>query len=158
MSYVDDVFYLQTFVDTLGTGFSLITRGEVGFGRPCVGISIHEGYVDFNPIDGDTFERIEELYHEELFPKIEDAYHKHDCFAVLVHDDDYEEGLRQLREWVEDIRQHGKPVVVEYEGSRHSLSAFMTGDRRSYAMTLQEYEDDCERPEPKSNTGRRVIL
>ena len=80
--------------------------GEVGMMRSCVGLMRGESYIDYNPYDHDTFEPIPEYYDERLEKIIpEDAYHKHECVAVLVHDDDYDTAIRQLSDWVDGLRK-----------------------------------------------------
>jgi hypothetical protein len=112
-------------------------RGEVGFGRPCVGFLGGHGYVDFNPYrykQGEEgrqdFEHVPELQDDRLRPPrdtVTDAYHKHDCLAVLVHNDDYDEGLRQLNLWVEHLEAQGRVEIVEYDTGAVGLQAAMTG-------------------------------
>lgn len=68
---------------------NLETQGEVGFGRPCVGVISGSSYVQ---------------YDYDLGLEIpEDAYHKDDCLAVLVFDEDYHKALDQLYEWIVSI-------------------------------------------------------
>lgn len=66
--------------------------GEVGFGRPCVGFLKGTGYVDYNATVHPDYKPAfpDDEYYE---PPVPDAYHKHDCLAVLVHDDDYDSAL-----------------------------------------------------------------
>lgn len=71
---------------------TLQTKGEVGFGRPCVGVLYGQTYVDYDyelgyPVNGG-------------FWTPENAYHKHDCLAVLVHDEDYNSALDELYNWI----------------------------------------------------------
>ena len=78
-------------------------KGEVGFGRPCVGIKAFSSrnYIDYNPYDTSTCENIPEFFSNifyEIRPK--DAYHKHDCLAVLVQNENYDKAIIQLAEWI----------------------------------------------------------
>ena len=103
-------------------------RGEVGFGRPCVGFCHGDQYVNYNPhkSDGD-YKQIEKLYdnrHHQLTP--EDAYHKHTCMAVLVHNENYDEALRQLGDWVEKLERIGVEVI-EFKTGAKGVQAIMTG-------------------------------
>lgn len=89
-------------------GLTLQTKGEVGFGRPCVGILYGQTYVDFDY----------ELHYSVDRGGIglwnpPDAYHKHDCLAVLVHDDDYTKALDQLYEWVVWLIEHNVGVEIQ---------------------------------------------
>lgn len=111
-------------------------QGEVGFGRPCVGFTRAESYVAFNPYN-DGYEHVLNFYDERLSPPadVDDAYHKHDCLCVLVHDDNYDEALRQLVLWVKHLESVGVEVA-KYQSSSHSIKAFLTGDRTSYALRV----------------------
>ncbi len=81
---------------------TLQLNGEVGFGRDCVGILNGDTYVDY----GDQV---------EIWTP-EDAYHKHDCLAVLGHGDDR---LEQLYRWVKwlDANRYGVEVVYREPSS-----------------------------------------
>lgn len=114
-------------------------HGEVGFGRPCVGVTKGDGYVDFNPhryvfkpfdLNPDI-ETIEDLYDRRLGPpdSVTDAYHKHDCLAVLVHGDDYDAATLQLADWVTHLESLGAKVVT-YETGRQGVHLLMGGHHR----------------------------
>jgi hypothetical protein len=90
-------------------------RGEVGFGRQCVGfihdesgsyVDLYETDANWLPVDRDL-ERI-----TRPAPDVPDAYHKHDCLAVLVHGEDLNSAVRQLHTWVEALRSDGLSVKV----------------------------------------------
>lgn len=104
-------------------------KGEVGFGRPCVGFLYGDNYVDHNPRNQETFKPIPEYADERLYAHgAPDAYHKHDCLAVLVHRDNYNEALRQLHNWIRHIESLGKVVMVFYnKGTKDPLQAFLIG-------------------------------
>lgn len=84
-------------------GLTLQTKGEVGFGRPCVGILYGQSYVDY---DWD-------LFGTAAVWTPADSYHKHDCLAVLVHNDDYVTALDQLYEWVVWLIEHNVGIEVQ---------------------------------------------
>lgn len=117
------VEFLKSFAKNLGC--VLVEKGEVGFGRPCVGILEPniEHYVDINPYAyGETLDDEDDGYifpeNENLYPDSEltpHAYHKHSCLAVLVIDDDYERAIIQLHDWVVGILSNG-----EVELRKHS--------------------------------------
>ena len=118
-------------------------KGECGFGRPCVGLlSSEEGnYVDYNPTSDvyDDEVGFKPIFTEEpLFYDIapEDAYHKHDCFAVLVHDDNYAEGIRQLSEWVDNLREMGVELKT-YETGAVGIQALLSG-KTGYAFVKKD--------------------
>lgn len=95
-------------------GCVLELDGEVGFGRECVGILWRTHYVDTpgsgHNDDGPCFG------HDSPGgpPEDIDAYHKHDCLAVLGRDGQAIDGL--LR-WVEKIRANGGRIVVKDRAS-----------------------------------------
>ena len=117
------VEFLKSFAESLGC--VLVEKGEVGFGRPCVGIlEPNIGHcVDINPyVYGETLDDEDAGYifpeNENLYPDGEitpHAYHKHSCLAVLVIDDDYEGAIIQLYDWVVGILSNG-----EVELRKHS--------------------------------------
>ena len=78
---------LQQFANNHGVVLNL--EGEVGLGRPCVGFTHGNNYVDFNPITmGGNYERVEGFEDERIAEAAPiDTYHKHDCLAVLVETD-----------------------------------------------------------------------
>ena len=120
---MDKIKFLEEFAESLGC--VLIAKGEVGFGRPCVGILEPniEHYVDINPYAyGETLDGEDDGYifpeNKNLYPDSEltpHAYHKHSCLAVLVIDDDYEGAIIQLYDWVVGILSKG-----EVELRKHS--------------------------------------
>jgi hypothetical protein len=87
---------------------ALEDKGEVGFGRPCVGIMYGSSYVDWDYATMPS----------RSVPV--DAYHKHDCLAVLVHGDDYDAALEQLYTWVVAINEANMKVEV---GARKTHNA-----------------------------------
>jgi len=115
---------------------TLVIDGECGFGRPCVGYTSPMGnYVDYNPTRYPDYDEIPELCsddHFDLAPS--DAYHKHDCMAVLVHDDNKDEALEQLLEWVGALEDRGV-TVVEYETGAVGVQAMVSGSK-GYALKL----------------------
>jgi hypothetical protein len=104
-------------------------KGEVGIGRLCVGFVRGDGYVDYNPYRfPDLLVPVWEIDHRLCPPPtVPDAYHKHDCLAVLVHNDDYDEAKRQLALWVLHLVGQGEVEVVEYETGATGLQAAFTG-------------------------------
>ncbi len=89
----------------------LTLDGEVGFGRPCVGIMHNQGYID---TPGSGYNEFPDPSRREwddrlMPPEGVNAYHKHDCLAVLGTDEQAVDGLLA---WVAKIRSHGGRVVV----------------------------------------------
>ena len=110
-------------------------RGEVGFGRPCVGFLRGNGYVSHNPYHylptgelNPPLEPLAELADDRLYPPTgcENAYHKHDCLAILVEDEHYDVALWNLYRWVEHLNQLGVEVV-QYQTGATGIQAMLTG-------------------------------
>jgi len=92
--------------------------GEVGMGRPCVGIidPETESYIDIIAYDS-SYEQIgQHTIACEKSPK--DAYHKHPCLAVLYHGDDSTDAIKQLDTWLKDIIESGYEIksYIQYNG------------------------------------------
>jgi len=109
-------------------GLTFEEAGEVGFGRPCVGFTRDGSYVAHNPMRADTFEPITEYADARLYPPeaVRDAYHKHDCLAVLAHNE-YAAAMVQLDTWVRHLESLGRVRVVEYETGATGLQAAFSG-------------------------------
>lgn len=110
-------------------------KGEVGFGRPCVGFLRGSSFIDYNA----SIDYPNPLFpgDEEIWSTVDDAYHKHNCLAVLVNDDDYEEALTQLHKWITDWDKEGIEIV-EFDPKPTSLvQALMTG-ATGYAIRLKK--------------------
>lgn len=99
-----------------------IEKGTVGFGRPCVGFVRGNNYLEYNPCDEST--------HEPLWPENQallppdttpNAYHKHDCIAVLVEDDNYDAGKIELAEWARHIEAQGEVEIVSIDGGKSAI-------------------------------------
>lgn len=99
-------------------------EGETGFGRPCVGLSHGDNWVAFNPTNSTTYGHIEEFYNEKL-EEIQppNAYHKHDCLAVLGRG---EEAIKQLSDWVDALKELNAEIKT-YETGAEGLQALLTG-------------------------------
>ena len=106
-----------------------VDDGEVGFGRPCVGFLAPGGsYVDFDPYHAETFEPIFPENEGVIFTPsgVKDAYHKHDCMAVLVRGENYDEALRQLELWVDHLEHIGVEVESFKTGAK-GFQAMISG-------------------------------
>ena len=121
------VEFLEEFCATHGLRLDL--EGECGFGRECVGILDSIAFVDW---EGDAGP-----HHDEA----PNAYHKHDCLAVLGRS---ERSIEQLRLWVERIVAAGG--VVERNIPRHpreynnAISLQMHGRTRT-RLTLRPWSE-----------------
>lgn len=102
-------------------------HGEVGFGRPCVGFTHGNSYVDIHPLNMATYDRIWPDDDRLNAPSGVAAYHKHDCLAVLVDNDDYTEALCQLDVWVRHLESQGELEVVDYNTGVSGVQAMFSG-------------------------------
>ncbi len=119
-----NVTKLQKFANEHGIVLKL--KSEVGFGRPCIGFTHGNGYIDYNPIHMGTYDDLpgfEDRRISEAAPV--DAYHKHQCLAVLV-ETDRERAIAQLAEWVDAMNEIGVEIV-EYETGAKGVQAQLTG-------------------------------
>lgn len=117
-------------------GIFLVRKGEVGFGRPCVGFisSDESAYVDYNACVYPDFNPAFPNDDQYSPPReVEDAYHKHDCLAVLVYGDDYNKALHQLLIWVRDI-ENRNGYVVKYRNYATGFKQLLVGD---YGITFR---------------------
>lgn len=124
------------------------TQGEVGFGRACVGLISRGGsYLDYNPIDYIKGEFVEYFPRDNrLSPPpnlVPDAYHKHDCLAVLVHGDDYEKAIRQLYSWILYLRSQGEVEIREYEKQHDNMYSLFLHGPTGYALCFKDTKQDA---------------
>ncbi len=124
----------QDFADKHGIEFS--AKGEVGFGRDCVGFTKNERYIDCNPFgDAPDYSYIHGEHDERLYaPDDVDAYHKHECLAVLGEGDKAIEGLAN---WVKSLESYGEVEIVEFKTDATGLQAMLTGSV-GYAVIIKE--------------------
>ena len=117
-------------------------HGECGFGRPCVGLISKRGsYLDYNPFslsEDDNFAPIAGFQDARLrSPRGVNEYHKHECYAVVVEDNDYEKAIEQLAEWVDHLELLDVEVeVAEYETGATGLQVAMSG-LTGYALRVK---------------------
>ena len=134
--------------------------GEVGMFRPCVGI-----------IQNGTGEYVAYQVHDEAYQTIADckaawsgdrpetAYHKHPCFAVLIHDVDSNMGptdaqkrdaTADLDRWLGAVMAAGYRIH-EYQESAHTIGALMYGGTR----TLKAVVDAGKRPAKRKTRAKQ---
>lgn len=119
----EDIKFLQEFATKHKLVFE--DEGEAGFGRECVGLIKGTNWLDYNPMDMDTYDVIDGMDCQkacDLAP--EDAYHKHECFAVLGRG---KEAISQLATWVRDLEKEGELEVVQYNTGATGMQAMLTG-------------------------------
>ncbi len=104
-----------------------LANGEVGFGRACVGFLHGDKYVDYNPIRmGGDYDRLPGFDDERIAEAAPaDAYHKHQCLAVLV-DTDRDKAIAQLTEWVDAMNEIGVEIV-RYATGAVGMQAMVSG-------------------------------
>ena len=106
--------------------------GEVGFGRKCVGLTNGNNYVNYNPTQFPDYDYVEEFYDERLYDIVpENAYHKHNCLAVLGNE---ESSIIQLSEWIDKLKELGA-VVEKYKTGATGIQGLISGTE-NYAIKL----------------------
>ena len=122
------IFNIQEFANTHNIEFE--QEGEVGFGRECVGLKLNNNYIDYCPFNQETWEEIAEFNDERLYDIApNDAYHKHNCIAVLGRSDD---AIRQLSDWVDKLKELNA-TIVQYKTGATGLQAMISG-AKGYAV------------------------
>lgn len=107
-------------------------EGECGFGRECVGLTNGSNYVDYNPTDSVSYDYIKDFYNEKLYDIApENAYHKHNCLAVLGRE---ESSIIELSEWIDKLNELGA-VVEEYATGATGMQAILSGTH-NYAVRI----------------------
>lgn len=137
---------LEQFADEHGV--TLNVRGECGFGRPCVGFGRDGQWIDYNPrsaaLGWDVVPGFEDMRVRPSVRGVPDAYHKHECMAVLVQEGEcceidganepcsthYDAAVTQLWTWVNDLLTIAEGVeVVQYDTGHVGLQALLSGER-----------------------------
>jgi hypothetical protein len=109
-------------------GLTLELEGEVGFGRECVGILYDTGltaeYVDYDVYDMES--QSPTPYAALVSPGDEapNAYHKHDCLAVLGRGD---EPLAELYLWVRRLDAAGATIERDAPRDGHDVGSLLFG-------------------------------
>lgn len=105
--------------------------GEVGFGRPCVGILNGTLYINTGPIYDSEYRTVLKVAPEGAAQprEVEDAYHKHTCLCVLGRG---EYAIWQLWFWVENIKRHDLVVDRLDIQPRDALDMILNGTNRPY--------------------------
>lgn len=113
---------IQNFANTHKLIFE--DEGECGFGRECVGLTNGGNYVDYNPTCEPDYDYVEGFYDERFYDITPpDAYHKHNCIAVLGRGDD---AIRQLSDWVDKLNEIGVKVE-KYPTGAKGFQAVISG-------------------------------
>lgn len=122
---VDRRFITHAHIDWAMDNRVIITEGECGFGRPCVGVSDGSKWVDWRATTGAPDYKPIPGEYDGWVPN--DAYHKHDCVAVLVHNDNAELAWIQLAAWLNAIILNGWTVLHETRTPADAIDALMGG-------------------------------
>jgi hypothetical protein len=124
MSY-DPQFISPVHLDWATQNKCVITDGECGFGRPCVGLSSGDKWVDWRGDEGPpNYFPLPDPY-DGWVPM--DAYHKHDCVAVLIHDDNKAAAWTQLRLWLDAIIDGNWVVAHETRSPKDTIDLLFHG-------------------------------
>jgi len=119
--------FIEKFVQETNMKFE---DGEIGFGRPCVGIINPETgcYLAYQVYDYDSYKEV--LRHDvAMGTSPENAYHKGPYLAVLHNgsEESKADALKQLDSWLEKIMAAGYDLKDYQE--KNSLAALMGGKR-----------------------------
>lgn len=111
-------------------GLTFEDHGLIGLDRECVGFKFDGEFIDYDPFIGDDTLLNEK---EACYPpeSVIDEYNRHTYLAVLVHDDNYDEAIRQLAIWVKDM---SNVQVIKYATGITGLQALLSG---SFGTTIK---------------------
>lgn len=129
-SRAEQIVYLTEWAAKWGASLQL--AGQVGFGRDATGILKDGHYIDTAEAKGQTTYAGRDGWWQP-----EDAYHKHDCLAVLGHGD---EALSQLYEWVRWLDGHGWGAGEESRKVTSDIDLFFHGPVLHKLVRLPEAE------------------
>ena len=113
MTHIDKIRWMLAYCNKNGLILSL--EGECGFGRECVGVLANDKYPDYTWHNEKTWGR-EDNNGEVWTPK--DAYHKHNCVAVLGRGEEAESQLYEWLLWFKDnnfVLETGSYPVGSYD-------------------------------------------
>lgn len=104
-------------------------EGECGFGRECVGITTGDKWIDLGPsvhINNEYGGYDEMSVHPDAYPPqgVVDAYHKHDCLAVLGRGP---YAIHQLFLWVSNLKDKGFVIARSKREPSSPLDALFHG-------------------------------
>ena len=111
-------------------GLEVVTEGECGFGRKCVGLSAVAGecYPDYKWYDENW--NYADKNGEVWTP--DDAYHKHECVAVLGRG---ENAINQLYDWCVWFNENDfELTVTKNDKAKKDYLLFFPGIVNNYRM------------------------
>ena len=129
MKIQEKINYIQEFADKHDLTFD--QEGECGFGRECVGLLRGGIYVDYNPTDSVNYDEIPHLSsddHYKMTPP--NAYHKHNCMAVLGRGDS---AISELYDWVIALEERNVRFETFSTGAS-GLQALISGTHGTAAV------------------------
>lgn len=122
---------------------TLTLTGQCGFGRECIGIEIEDHYPDYHWYEEDPkkgFAQLDQNGHVWTPP---DAYHKHECVAVLGRGEKAEAQLYDWLKWFDDngfVLEKGDNPKANYEAL--GPIAIVMGKHRYARMVRKEKTDE----------------
>lgn len=124
--YAADVYAIQRFAAANGGAFDP-QGSEVGFGRPCVGVTVGHTYPDFDPND------------PAVAPPegVDHAYHKHNCLCVLGTS---MEAVGELATWVRHLERNRVTIYVSERKPEHAIDAMLHGFQSVRLVTAPQRE------------------
>lgn len=119
----------------------LIEKGEVSFGRSCVGIFKDGSFVGYNSFYYNNGKLIYYFKNDKRFENLraENAYSKCDCFAVICEDDvfKYRNAVIELANWIYSLEKVASIKIKTYESKSTNAKVFFTGNTTMYEMVLE---------------------
>jgi len=135
VSEPDETRYLAAWAERYGA--LLQTEGEVGFGRSCVGITKDGTYPGYREYEHVEFALLHECPEAAPPAEVKDAYHKHDCLAVLGRGPDI---IHQLYAWVRHLEAQGIGIAVLPRRPANDIDALINGHEVPVLVKLAERE------------------
>jgi len=139
VSDADEARYLAAWAARYGARFE--SAGECGFGRPCVGIvkgGSYPAYSEFEQVNEAPWLRSIHECPEAAPPAgVKDAYHKHDCLAVLGRGPN---AIHQLYIWVRHLEAQGIGIAEIPRRPANDIDALVHGYEAVVLVKLTERE------------------
>lgn len=120
MTRDEKIEWMAVWAARQGCALALVD-GEVGFGRECVGITKDGNFPDYRWYNETTYERADP--NGEVWVP-EDAYHKHDCVAVLGRGEGAEAQLYEWLTWF-DRREFKVTSEMDLDAAKDVVSLVM---------------------------------
>ena len=118
----DPQFITPVHLDWATQNRVVITDGECGFGRTCVGLSAGSYWIDWRANTGSPDYTEIPCAYDGWVP--DNAYHKHDCVAVLGDDSG---AWNELALWLDAIMEGGWEVIHSDRVPKDSIDLLFHG-------------------------------